>query len=486
MNIRSSSDHKSDSMDLSSVLEAEVERLLSKASAYGMGTVWKQNEFSEILPFPKPLSLSVFRGLADHEGATGMVCRELGIFYNTAVPVEDYLETLFGRIFVNDAAERLLTQPPAKRSLMKAFSASVRIEKENRTFYRQFENLSKNLEVYYQDQIRTNIKGLSDALLLKRINELNLRLNEHYCYVVKAGMLANLNLDALASSVEGAIPPELLAADAGPLMKSDREAQAVVSFREHKLPQFIGFSASTEYELGCPRFSEIEECIIQPGHPHSHGRSDLPKSRKVRDAVLYFKINESLKVIFKTLLLRELYLLRMALIEAGDRSCLTDDIFYLTLAETVSVFQQKFSAEISQRKEQEKAFQDFDLPTLVTPAVLSNLLQGHEQLERHDLKGISITGMEFEGRALIYHSERDLERSDSSTIIIAKHASPNLVMAFSKSRGIITETGGLLSHLAIVAREQGFPLVLQARDAAQLIADGDLLRIDAAGKIVTI
>lgn len=466
-------------------LEAEVERLLAKASHYGIGTVWKQNEFSEILPSPKPLSLSVFRGLAGHDGATGMVCQELGIFYNSAVLVEDYIETLFGRIFVNDAAERLLTQPPAKRSLMKTFSASVRLEKENRTFYRQFEHLSGKLETDYQYQNKTDIKGVSDALLLKRINELNSLLNEHYCFVVKAGMLATLNLDTLASSVGGVIPADLLTADVGSLMKGDRDAESVISFREHKLPEFIGFSASIEYELGCPRFSELEECIIQPGHSHPQRRADLPKSRKVRDALLYFKINESLKVSYKTLLLRELYLLRMALIEAGARSGLADDIFYLTLAESASVFQQEFSAEITQRKEQEKAFQDIDLPTFVTPAVLTNVLQGGEPLERHDLKGISVTGMEFEGQALVYHSEKDLERSDSNTIIIAKHASPNLVMAFAKSRGIVAETGGLLSHLAIVAREQGFPLVLQARDATRLLKDGDHLRIDAAGKIVT-
>lgn len=465
------------------LLEPEVERLLSKASAYGFGTVWKQNEFSEILPFPKPLSLSLFRQLAGHEGATGMVCRELGIFYNTAVPVEDYLETLFGRIFVNAAAEKLLTQQPAGGSIMKRFSASIRLEKENRTFYRQFEQLSQNIETYYQDQNKTDIKGVSDTALLKRINELNLMLNQHYCYVVKAGMLANLNLDALASSTGSEIPPDLLTAEIGPLIQGDRDAASVVSFRENNLAQFIGFSASIEYELGCPRFSELEECIIQSGHSHSQRSSGLPKSRKVRDALLYFKIYESLKVIFKTLLLRELYLLRMTLIEAGKRSGLGEDIFYLTFAEIASGFHQEFSSEISQRKEQEKAFQDLDLPTLVTPAMLSNILQGSELLERHDLKGISVTGIEFEGRALIYTSEKDLERSDSSTIIIAKHASPNLVMAFTKSRGIVTETGGLLSHLAIVAREQGFPLIVQARDATSLLKDDDLLAVDSQGKI---
>jgi len=467
----------------SAFIEAEVERLLSKATLYSKGIVWKQNEFSEILPFPKPLSLSVFRQLAGHEGATGMVCRELGIFYNAAVPVEDYLETLFGRIFVNNAAEKLLTAQPPKRSLIKAFSASIRMEKENMTFYRQFEQLSRNLEAYYEDQNRTDINRLSDVLLLKKIDERILTLNQHYCYVVKAGMLAGLNLDTLASSMDGEIPPELLAAEVRSLIKGNRDAESVLSFRENNLGQFIGFSASIEYELCCPRFAEIEECIIQPGHPIMQMRSDLPKSRKTRDALLHFKIYESLKVIFKTLLLRELWLLRMALIEAGKRSELGEDIFYLKFAELASMFDRKFSTEISQRKEQEKAFQELDLPTLITPAMLSNILQGSELPERHDLKGLSVTGIGFEGRAMIYHSDKDLQRADSHTIIIAKHASPNLVMAFTKSRGVVTETGGLLSHLAIVAREHGFPLVLQVRDATLLLKDDDLLAVDSHGNV---
>ena len=473
----------------SALIGTEVKKLLFKASAYGIGTIWKQNEFSEILPFPKPLSLSVFRQLVGHHGATSMVCQELGIFYNPAVPVEDYLDTLFGRIFVNDAAEKLLTQQSAGLSIIKAFSASVRLEKENRTFYRQFERLLHNCETYYQDQNRCDISGVSDADLIKRLNELNQVLNEHYCYVVKAGMLANLNLDTLASSLGGRIAPELLAVDAGPLIKGDRDAESVVAFRENDLGQFSGFSASIEYELACPRFSEIGKCISQAGHSDAQRNTDIPKSRKIRDALRFFKIYEGLKVIFKALLLRELSLLRMAVLETGGRTGLGDDIFYLTLAEIAAVFPpdrspiQKCSVRIDQRKEQEKVFQDIELPTIVTPAVLSNLLQGRVIYERHDVKGIPVTGIEFEGRALIYHSERDLERSDHNTIIIAKHASPDLVLAFRKCRGIVAETGGLLSHLAIVAREQGFPLVLQARDATQLIAEGDLLRIDAAGNI---
>ena len=94
-----------------------------------------------------------------------------------------------------------------------------------------------------------------------------------------------------------------------------------------------------------------------------------------------------------------------------------------------------------------------------------------------------MTGFEFEGKALIHRDDSDIGKADYNTTIVSRYASPNLVMAFTKARGIITETGGLLSHLAIVAREQGFPLILQAKDSTLLIKNGDKVTADKNGNI---
>ncbi|UCC76766.1 MAG: phosphoenolpyruvate synthase, partial [Anaerolineales bacterium] len=44
--------------------------------------------------------------------------------------------------------------------------------------------------------------------------------------------------------------------------------------------------------------------------------------------------------------------------------------------------------------------------------------------------------------------------------------------------GIVAETGGQLSHTAIVAREYGLPAVVSVRQATRLIQDGQRVTVD--------
>lgn len=50
----------------------------------------------------------------------------------------------------------------------------------------------------------------------------------------------------------------------------------------------------------------------------------------------------------------------------------------------------------------------------------------------------------------------------------------------------MTDSGGLLSHAAIVAREYGIPGVVGTREATQRIADGQRLRVDGTAGEVTV
>jgi len=51
---------------------------------------------------------------------------------------------------------------------------------------------------------------------------------------------------------------------------------------------------------------------------------------------------------------------------------------------------------------------------------------------------------------------------------------------------IVTDSGGLLSHSAIVAREYGIPGVVGTRDCTQRIADGTRVRVDGDAGEVTV
>jgi pyruvate,water dikinase len=57
---------------------------------------------------------------------------------------------------------------------------------------------------------------------------------------------------------------------------------------------------------------------------------------------------------------------------------------------------------------------------------------------------------------------------------------------FAAACAVITETGGVLSHAAVVAREYGIPAVLNAVNATRLIRDGQLVEVDGTAGVVRI
>ncbi len=85
-----------------------------------------------------------------------------------------------------------------------------------------------------------------------------------------------------------------------------------------------------------------------------------------------------------------------------------------------------------------------------------------------------------EGVALVLDNPRDVLVSDfSDFILVTKNTDPAWVYIMSRSRGLISEKGSLLSHTAIIGRELNIPTVVGVRGATQKIKTGDRLRMDA-------
>lgn len=70
-------------------------------------------------------------------------------------------------------------------------------------------------------------------------------------------------------------------------------------------------------------------------------------------------------------------------------------------------------------------------------------------------------------------------------ILYTKILSPDLTKYFGNIKGIVSESGGLLSHLAIMAREKGIPVVVNFDLAHAEIKLGDIVEIDGETGAVT-
>jgi len=56
---------------------------------------------------------------------------------------------------------------------------------------------------------------------------------------------------------------------------------------------------------------------------------------------------------------------------------------------------------------------------------------------------------------------------------------------FGKVVGVVTDTGGLMAHAAIISREYGLPSVVGTANATKVIKTGDRIRVDGSKGLVT-
>jgi pyruvate, water dikinase len=69
-------------------------------------------------------------------------------------------------------------------------------------------------------------------------------------------------------------------------------------------------------------------------------------------------------------------------------------------------------------------------------------------------------------------------RLDPGEVLVCTTTSPAWTHLLSVAGAVVTETGTLLSHAAIVAREFGIPAVVSVRSATTLLADGSTVTVD--------
>lgn len=103
------------------------------------------------------------------------------------------------------------------------------------------------------------------------------------------------------------------------------------------------------------------------------------------------------------------------------------------------------------------------------------------------LIGIAATTGKVQGRVTVI-SPNNLEYllADPSRIdiLVSKNPFPSLILVLKYARGLITESGGITSHAAIIAREVGIPCVVGVTTGIIKLLDGMPVLLDAEqGKV---
>ena len=106
--------------------------------------------------------------------------------------------------------------------------------------------------------------------------------------------------------------------------------------------------------------------------------------------------------------------------------------------------------------------------------------------EEHLLRGLAASGGVYEGPARRVTGPEEFDRIVEGDVLVTESTTEAFNILLPLLGAIVTDSGGLLSHSAIVAREYGIPGVVGTRDGTQRIADGTTVRVDGDAGEVTV
>jgi rifampicin phosphotransferase len=102
------------------------------------------------------------------------------------------------------------------------------------------------------------------------------------------------------------------------------------------------------------------------------------------------------------------------------------------------------------------------------------------------LRGLAASRGIYEGTARRVSGPTEFDRIVQGDVLVTEATTEAFNILLPLLGGIVTDSGGLLSHSAIVAREYGIPGVVGTREATDKIADGVRVRVDGDAGTVTV
>lgn len=190
-------------------------------------------------------------------------------------------------------------------------------------------------------------------------------------------------------------------------------------------------------------------------------------------------------------LMRRVYLALADQLTAQGALEARDDIFFLSYEEARQLTRGTLNAEEAKRLIAARQFEwakdaEFDPPEVVRGSA-SARRRGivEEEKSSEVLTGISGSAGVALGRARIVrdpaHAPQNLSRED---ILVVPFTDVGWTPLLACIGGIVAETGGQLSHTAIVAREYGLPAVVSVKRATQRVREGQRLLVDGGEGLV--
>lgn len=221
-----------------------------------------------------------------------------------------------------------------------------------------------------------------------------------------------------------------------------------------------------DFELMSPRYSEVSDSIFSTSYSDKRPileeklvniaaiRSIRPIDKKLLEASWEVK---ALRGSIRMTSLSAIAKLRATLISLSKGKTVTDDLIFFMTKEEIYKDPSQFMETAAKRKEQYNANMQIQLPTLLTREVVLKMTAIHEKGEK--AIGTGVSAGEVRGSLLFVKSPETDAKTLENHIVVFPDASPEFSLLYRHAKGIIFQSGGAMSHGAIVVREYRIPAI---------------------------
>ena len=189
----------------------------------------------------------------------------------------------------------------------------------------------------------------------------------------------------------------------------------------------------------------------------------------------------------KHYLMKGYALIRRILVELDRRHHLDGGIFFLTPDELPRLARgEDLSRLIGERRRRREIALSLEVPQVLFSDDLEAIGRPASLAGAGALQGVPLSAGVAEGPALVLEQPDGAVIPAEPYILVCPSTDPAWVPLFVHAKGLVMETGGVLSHGAIVAREFGLPAVAGLAGVHKQLQTGQRLRIDGGGGTVTV
>jgi pyruvate,water dikinase len=417
-------------------------------------------------------------------------------------------------------------------TILKLLAADRRLRSLRQTFHVELqERIAPAFMAEAEAAARESLAGLAPNELLERLEYwVDRSLNRFARESLKPSVLAAMALESLERGLSRSLPTERARSVARCLVAQaslDHEvdtswllsqaAVGKVSFEE--LIGAIGHRGSLEMELAEPRWREQPDVVRamlqsiaasgeQNSTPHAQPNGASPSleqvaselARAIAPATLsrgrllalatelqWARLYVALREAGKHWLMAGYAEARRCLLELDSRYGLDGGVFFLEVNELPRlVAGEDLRGLIQERRRQREVLLSIECPRVIFSDDLDAIGRPEASAASQVMQGTPVSAGLAVGPALVARQPDEVPPDANGFVLVCPSTDPGWTAVFARAKGLVMETGGVLSHGAIVAREFRIAAVAAIPGVLDAVPPGATLRVDGDLGVVSV